>query len=86
MAHLFIDGSASICRYSEDLHSAKDYLKIIESNLTLQPHKYWAIPLQRKTTLEWDPDGELSSIDKARIFSLLSESELTQCELDCEAA
>ena len=42
-------------------------------------------PIQRKTTLKWSSDGELSSIDMARILELLANKELTQCVLACEA-
>ena len=38
---------------------------------------------QRKTTLKWNINGELSSIDMARILEALSVKELTQCELAC---
>ena len=38
-------------------------------------------PIQRKTTLKWSSDGELSSIDMARILQLLANKELTQCVL-----
>ena len=38
---------------------------------------------QRKTTLKWNVNGELSSIDMARIVSALSERELKECELSC---
>ena len=78
--------SSSVCRYLPDLHSAKEHLKNIESNLILQPGKDLAAPLQRKTTLKWNNDGELSAIDKARILNILTESELTQCNLDCDVA
>ncbi len=40
---------------------------------------------QRKTTLKWTSDGELSSIDKARILEKLTNKELTACELSCDA-
>ena len=40
-------------------------------------------PAQRKTTLKWNMDGELSSIDMARIINALSETELKECELTC---
>ncbi len=40
---------------------------------------------QRKTTLKWTSDGELSSIDKARILEKLTNKELTTCELACDA-
>ncbi len=42
-------------------------------------------PIQRKTTLKWCSDGELSSIDMARILDLLANKELTQCVLACDA-
>ena len=42
-------------------------------------------PIQRKTTLKWCSDGELSSIDMARILELLANKELTQCVLACDA-
>ncbi len=41
---------------------------------------------QRKTTLKWNEDGELSSIDKARILQKLTNRELTECELSCNLA
>ena len=42
-------------------------------------------PIQRKTTLKWSSDGELSSIDMARILELLANKELTQCVLACDS-
>jgi len=39
---------------------------------------------QRKTTLKWNINGELSSIDMARIIDALSVSELRECELACK--
>ena len=39
---------------------------------------------QRKTTLKWSSDGELSSIDMTRILELLTNKELTQCILACD--
>ena len=42
-------------------------------------------PIQRKTTLKWSSDGELSSLDMARILDLLSNKELTECVLACDA-
>ena len=42
-------------------------------------------PIQRRTTLKWSSDGELSSIDMARILDLLANKELTQCVLACDA-
>ena len=40
---------------------------------------------QRKTTLKWNTDGELSEIDMLRILEKLSSSELNQCELTCDS-
>ena len=40
---------------------------------------------QRKTTLKWDSNGDLSKIDMLRILEKLSTSELNQCELTCDA-
>ena len=40
-------------------------------------------PAQRKTTLKWNNNGELSSIDMARIINNLSATELKECELTC---
>ncbi len=41
-------------------------------------------PAQRKTTLKWNTNGELSSIDMARIINALSLTELKECELACD--
>ena len=52
------------------------------------PQFYWREmnkPIQRKTTLKWSSDGELSSIDMARVLQLLANKELTQCVLACDA-
>ena len=40
--------------------------------------------IQRKTTLKWSLDGELSSIDVAMILDLLANKELIQCVLACD--
>ncbi len=42
------------------------------------------IPVQRKTTLKWSSNGELSAIDMARILDQLTDRELTECDLTCE--
>ena len=42
------------------------------------------IPLQRKTTLKWSENGELSAIDMARIIDRLNESDLSECNLSCD--
>ena len=38
---------------------------------------------QRKTTLKWNINGELSSIDMARIINALSVKALSECEHAC---
>ena len=40
---------------------------------------------QRKTTLKWNSNGELSEIDMLRILEKLSANDLNQCELTCES-
>ena len=39
---------------------------------------------QRKTTLKWNSNGDLSEIDMLRILDSLSASELNKCELTCD--
>ena len=39
---------------------------------------------QGKTTLKWNINGELSSIDMARIINSLSVAELRECKLACK--
>ena len=39
------------------------------------------IPQQRKTTLKWGTDGELSAIDMVRILERLNDQDLTECEI-----
>ena len=38
---------------------------------------------QRKTTLKWNSNGELSEIDMLRILDKISSNDLNQCELTC---
>ncbi|WP_159088379.1 hypothetical protein [Prochlorococcus marinus] len=40
-------------------------------------------PLQRKTTLKWSVDGELSAVDMTRILERLENTELIECDLTC---
>ena len=40
---------------------------------------------QRKTTLKWKSNGELSEIDMLRILEKISSIELQQCELTCDS-
>ena len=79
--------SANQCTYTGNLHSAKSYLDFIE-NKTVKflpsGNNKDNIPFQRKTTLKWNSDGSLSSIDMARILCRLEKTNLTECELSCE--
>ncbi len=78
--------SANQCTYTGDLHSAKSYLDFIEdNNVKFLPSKKKndEIPYQRKTTLKWNPDGSLSSVDMARVLTRLEKTSLTECELSC---
>jgi len=40
---------------------------------------------QRKTTLKWNSNGELSEVDMLRILEKISHSDLNQCELTCDS-
>ena len=46
-----------------------------------QDKKIIKIPQQRKTTLKWGTNGELSSIDMVRILDRLNDQDLTECEI-----
>ena len=46
-----------------------------------QEQKTIKIPQQRKTTLKWGTNGELSSIDMVRILERLNDQDLTECEI-----
>jgi len=73
------------CVYSRDLHLAKLNLDKLEANQNmLNSPKVTSISLQRKTTLKWNEDGSLSSVDMARILDRLANPKLTQCELSCD--
>ena len=37
---------------------------------------------QRKTTLKWDENGELTAVDMARVIDRLTQPELARCDLD----
>tara|TARA_Y100000816_G_C25814559_1_gene426355 strand:+ start:193 stop:351 length:159 start_codon:yes stop_codon:yes gene_type:complete len=39
---------------------------------------------QRKTTLKWNSNGDLSEIDMLRIIEKISSSELHECKLTCD--
>ena len=49
-----------------------------------QKQKTIKIPQQRKTTLKWGTNGELSSIDMVSILERLNDQDLTECEIPLE--
>ena len=79
--------SLNKCTYTADLHAAKSYLDCLENKkikfLPSSSNKE-CIPVQRKTTLKWNADGSLSSVDMVGILSRLEKESLTECELSCE--
>ena len=46
-----------------------------------QSQKSKNFPPQQQTALKWGSDGELSSVDMARILDKLANPELIQCDL-----
>ena len=42
------------------------------------------VPQQRKTTLKWGTNGELSPLDMVRILDRLNDQDLTECEIPFE--
>ena len=40
------------------------------------------VPAQRKTTLKWDENGELTAVDMARIIDRFAQPELSRCEIE----
>ena len=79
--------SANHCTYTGNLHSAKSYLDFIENNSVKflpSAKNRDNTPFQRKTTLKWNADGSLSSVDMARILSRLEKKNLTEFELSWE--
>jgi len=49
-----------------------------------QENKEKKIPQQRKTTLKWGSNGELTALDMVRILDRLNDQELTECEIPLE--
>ena len=49
-----------------------------------QESKAKKIPQQRKTTLKWGTNGELSALDMVRILDRLNDQDLTECEIPLE--
>ncbi len=46
-----------------------------------QENKLKKVPQQRKTTLKWGTNGELSAVDMVRILDRLNDQDLTECEI-----
>ena len=49
-----------------------------------EENKAKKIPQQRKTTLKWGTNGELSALDMVRILDRLNDQDLTECEIPLE--
>ena len=49
-----------------------------------QENKAKKVPQQRKTTLKWGTNGELSALDMVRILDRLNDQDLTECEIPLE--
>ena len=49
-----------------------------------QEQKSKKIPQQRKTTLKWGANGELSPLDMVRILDRLNDQDLTECDIPLE--
>ena len=49
-----------------------------------QENKAKKIPQQRKTTLKWGTNWELSALDMVRILDRLNDQDLTECEIPLE--
>ena len=77
---IFQSCTARLCRYSKDLRSAKKQLEDLEANFFLGPQKFVKVSAQRKTTLKWNSDGELSAVDNARIRDGLTNPALSKCD------
>ncbi len=78
---------ANHCKYTKSLYQAKSFINFVESKniklLSASINKN-NVSAQRKTTLKWNNDGSLSSIDMARILDRLQKQSLVKCELSCE--
>ncbi len=71
---LFVKGLSTIIQFLYLLH--KKFISWVK--MKNQTSK------QRKTTLKWKKNGDLSEIDMLRILDKLSQQELNACNLTCE--
>ncbi len=62
------------------------YQRILEAMVqkSSQENQEKKIPQQRKTTLKWGTNGELSALDMVRILDRLNDQDLTECEIPLE--
>ena len=81
---IFRSCAFSCCVYSDNLHSAKTYLDNLELDKSLPTTRRTDPPAQRKTTMKWNIDGDLSAVDMARILERLTNPELGQCDFACD--
>ena len=81
---VFLSCFSGNCLYSSDLYSAKLNLNDLENITKLLPSEVDKISSQRKTTLKWNSNGELTAFDMTRVLSLLSPPELKMCDLSCD--
>ena len=81
-SRLFQSCAASYCVSAANLHLAKACLDNLESCKRLRPSRTADFSIQRKTTLKWNSDGDLSAVDMARILDRISNPQLTKCDLD----
>ena len=81
---VFLSYFSGRCIYSDDFASAKAYLNSIEKTNILHYSPTSHDLTQTQTTLKWNPDGEISSVDMARIVNRLGARDLTSCELTCQ--
>ena len=54
------------------------------SSYNSSPENTYNSSEQRKTTLKWTNDGDLSSLDMARILDKLENEKLTKCDITCD--
>ena len=66
-----------------NLESRNDLMEEVLVNSQNNPNKNIEsnFPPQRKTTLKWGRDGELSAVDMARILDRLENPKLVECDL-----
>lgn len=57
--------------------------KVISMNSDRSMERFTgSAPAQRKTTLKWDENGELTALDMVRIVDRMSHPDLNRCDLN----